>query len=104
MEYWVTIAIPNVEEALAEAIFEALIHEDAESGAVRDIELASGRTTFVLGIEGDEPLGGSSVGGELFGEPLAGAGTHRSGRVKIIDVHAEFAPADELPRSELKTA
>src|SRR3954451_17912359 len=78
MEYWVTIAIPNVEEALAEAIFEALIHEDAESGAVMDIELASGRTTFVLGIEADDPLAASSVGVEVFGEALAGAGAHRS--------------------------
>jgi hypothetical protein len=104
MEYWVTIAIPNVEEAVAESVFEALTRKNPETRAVMDIELGSGRTTFVLGIEADDPLAASSVGVEVFGEALAGAGADRPPSVNIIDLHAELAPDDELPRSELQTA
>jgi hypothetical protein len=104
MEYWVTIAIPNAEETLAESILEALTRKNPETCAVMDLELASGRTSFVLGIEADNPLAASSAGVEIFAEALTGAGAHSSDMVEIIDLHAEPGPDDELPRSELQTA
>jgi hypothetical protein len=104
MEYWVTIAIPNAEEALAESILAALTRKNPDTGAVMDLELASGRTSFVLGIEADDPLAASSVGVEVFGKALAVAGANRTDRVKIIDIHTEVGPDDELPMSELQTA
>src|SRR3954463_9083139 len=70
MEYWVTIAIPTSDKALAESIFDALAQKHPEARAVMDVELAAGRTSFVLCVDAEDPLVASSAGVAACGGAL----------------------------------
>jgi hypothetical protein len=104
MEYWVTIAIPSADQALAEAIYVALVQQRPEAGAVMDIELAKGRTSFVLGIEAGHPLAASTRGVEIFQEASAPSLASTPDAVQIVDLHAEIAPEAQPRPSALQTA
>jgi hypothetical protein len=104
MEYRVTIAIPTADESHSETIYEALARHRPEAGPVMDIDREQARTSFVLGLEAEDPLAASAAAVEMFREASVLAATGDAEPTKVIDLHAELAQDDELPRSELQTA
>jgi hypothetical protein len=104
MEYWVTIAIPAADESFAAPILEALDGTHPEVGAVMDLRLPDGPTSFVMRVDAPDPVAASSLVLKVFREALVSCAKSDAPEASIIDLHAEVAPDEELEEPKLQTA
>jgi hypothetical protein len=104
MEYWVTIDVPASDNAFGVSIFEELMSSHPEVGPVMDLQLPSGPTSFVMGVEAPNSLAASSTALSVFREAIANCGHADAEEASVIDLHAELAPDEERDTPELQTA
>lgn len=104
MEHWVTITIPESDEAFTMPIFDTLVHQQPDARPVMDYAGPQGPTHYTLGVEAGDVPAASDLAVGMFRGALEACGAGHSPGARIIDLHAEVAPEDESPQPELQTA
>jgi hypothetical protein len=105
MEHMVTIAIPEMNEDVVLAIFDALLAGAPDAGTVMGQKLPDGPTDYMLGLDAVDAHAASEGVVDIFRRAVDGCPAARGADVTIIDLHAERVPDWELEESsELQTA
>ena len=105
MEYRVTIAIPEINEDVLTAIFDALLAAAPEMGPVMGETLPDGPTEYVLGLDSADVLPACSAAIDVFRSAVANCDTARPVDAAIVGLHAERVPDRELQEpTELQSA
>jgi hypothetical protein len=104
MEHWVTITIPEADEAFTLPIFDAVMALHPTTDPVMDYEAPAGPTHYTLRVRAADAREASAAAGEIFREALARCGRSDAAEARIIDLHAELAGDDERPSTELQSA
>jgi hypothetical protein len=105
MEYRVTIAISEADEAPLMAILDSLERAVPEMGPVMGENLADGPTEYLLALDAVDALAACVEAVGVFRSSIAGCDTVAAADTVIVDLHAERVPDWELQeRSELQTA
>jgi hypothetical protein len=104
MEHWVTITISESDEAFTMPIFDALVDQHPEVGPVMDRAAPDGPTHYTMGLDAGDAHDASAMAVDMFRRALNSCGAVDAAGTRIIDLHAEVAPGDERPESELQTA
>jgi hypothetical protein len=105
MDYRVTIAIPESDDAAVEAIFDALLEVAPASGPVMGQTVPDGPTDYVMTFEADDVLLASTTAVDSFQSAVAKSRVARTADAAIIDLHVERVRDSELQGSaEFQTA
>jgi hypothetical protein len=105
MEHMVTIAIPERDEDLTMPIFDALVRDSRELGAVMGYALTGGPTDYVVGLDAIDAYEAAMEAVDIFRAVVAGVPEAAEADVTIVGLHAERVPDWELEESsELQTA
>ena len=105
MEYRVTIAIAEVDEAALGAIFDALLEEAPASGPVMGQKVPDGPTDYVMSFEADDVLRASAMAVASFRSAVVKSCLGRTADAVITDMHVERITDSELQdRPEFQTA
>jgi hypothetical protein len=105
MEYRVTIAISEADEAVLMAIFDSLARVAPEMGPVMGENLPDGPSEYLLALDAADVLGACINAVEVFRSVVAHCRAAHAADTAIVDLHAERVPDWELQeRPELQTA
>jgi hypothetical protein len=96
MEHWVTITIPELDEARTLSIFDALVRQQPNVAPVMDRALPSGPTHYTLGLDADDAPSASTAAVAIFRNAVEALGVTDARATTIVNLHAELAPEPEL--------